>query len=213
MTQPAPTLADALREQIIAGGFEPGARLSEAALATQMGVSRNTLREAFRVLAQHGLVEHVPNRGVSVASPGTADVIDIYRARRLIECGVLRAASPLHPSVASMRLAVERGESAVEAGDWATVGTANMAFHRALIALSDSPRLERSHGQLAAELRLAFLAIDDPESLHRPFVARNRIVLEALTAEGPEAAAAALERYLVDSERLVLGAYSRMGRT
>lgn len=213
MTEPAPTLADSLREQIIAGGFAPGARLSEAALAAQLSVSRNTLREAFRVLAQHGLVEHVPNRGVSVASPTTADVVDIYRARRLIECGVLRTASPLHPSVAGMRSALERGEAAVEAGDWAAVGTANMAFHRALIALSDSPRLERSHGQLAAELRLAFLAIDDPESLHRPFVARNRTVLDALTGEGPEAAADALERYLVDSERLVLGAYSRMGRS
>lgn len=213
MLQPAPSLADVLREQIIAGDFEPGARLSEAALAAQLGVSRNTLREAFRVLAQHGLVEHVPHRGVSVASPTTADVIDIYRARRLIECGVLRAASPLHPSVAAMRLALERGESAVEAGDWATVGTANMAFHRALIALSDSPRLERSHGQLAAELRLAFLAIDDPESLHRPFVVRNRGVLDALTGVGPDAAADALERYLIDSERLVLGAYSRMGRS
>lgn len=213
MTEPAPTLADTLREQIIAGGFAPGARLSEAALAAQLSVSRNTLREAFRVLAQHGLVEHVPNRGVSVASPTTADVVDIYRARRLIECGVLRTASPLHPSVAAMRSALERGEAAVEAGDWAAVGTANMAFHRALIALSDSPRLERSHGQLAAELRLAFLAIDDPESLHRPFVARNRTVLDALTAHGADAAADALERYLVDSERLVLGAYSRMGRS
>ncbi|MFA4841439.1 MAG: GntR family transcriptional regulator [Agrococcus sp.] len=213
MTESATTLADTLREQIIAGGFAPGTRLSEAALAARLGVSRNTLREAFRVLAQHRLVEHVPNRGVSVVSPTTADVVDIYRARRLIECGVLRSASPLHPAVAAMRLALERAEAAVEADDWAAVGTANMGFHRALIALSDSPRLERAHGQLAAELRLAFLAIDDPESLHRPFVLRNRAVLDALTGEGPDAAADALERYLVDSERLVLGAYSRMGRS
>ncbi|MGM1030512.1 MAG: GntR family transcriptional regulator [Actinomycetota bacterium] len=212
MTEPAPTLADALREQIIAGDFAPGARLSETALAARLEVSRNTLREAFRVLAQHGLVEHVPNRGVSVVSPDTADVVDIYRARRLIECGVLRGASPLHPGVAVMRQALERAEAAGAADDWAAVGTANMAFHRALVALSDSPRLERSHGQLTAELRLAFLAIDDPESLHRPFVARNRAVLEALVGDGPGAAADELERYLVDSERHVLGAYSRMGR-
>lgn len=212
MTEPAPTVADVLREQIIAGDFAPGARLSETALAARLEVSRNTLREAFRVLAQHGLVEHVPHRGVSVVSPGTADVVDIYRARRLIECGVLRSASPLHPGVALMRQALERAEAAAASDDWATVGTANMAFHGALVALSDSPRLERSHAQLAAELRLAFLGIDDPESLHRPFVARNRAVLEALVADGPDAAADELERYLVESERRVLGAYSRMGR-
>lgn len=206
------TLADALRTQIIEGAFAPGERLSEAALAERLDVSRNTLREAFRVLAQVGLIEHVPHRGVSVASPSTSDVIDIYRARRQIECGVLREASPLHPGVAAMRSALERAEAALEAADWVGVGSANMAFHGALVSLADSPRLSRAHDQLAAELRLAFLAIDDPEALHRPFVSKNRAVLEALADAGPEAAAAELERYLIASERRVLGAYSRLGR-
>ncbi|WAC65881.1 GntR family transcriptional regulator [Agrococcus sp. SL85] len=206
------SLAGILRRQIIAGEYAPGERLSEAALAARLDVSRNTLREAFRVLAQHGLVEHVPNRGVSVASPTTADVVDIYRARRQIECGVLREASPLHPAVAAMREAVEAAQAAREAGDWSVVGTANMAFHRALVSLSDSPRLERAHEQLAAELRLAFLAIDDFESLHRPFVLRNRAVLDALVDAGAEPAARELERYLTESERRVLGAYARLGR-
>lgn len=212
MSDHGPTLADTLREQIIQGAFAPGERLSEASLADRLDVSRNTLREAFRVLAQHGLVEHVPHRGVSVASPTTADVIDIYRARRLIEGGVLREASALHPGVTAMRAALERAEDALGRADWTVVGSANMAFHAALVSLADSPRLTRAHDQLAAELRLAFLAIDDPESLHRPFVAKNRTVLEALTDEGPARSAEELERYLVDSERRVLGAYSRMGR-
>lgn len=212
MSDHSTTLADVLREQIIQGAFAPGERLSEAALSARLDVSRNTLREAFRVLAQHGLVEHVPNRGVSVASPATADVIDIYRTRRLIEGGVLRDASALHPGVAVMRAAVERAEDALVQAAWPAVGSANMAFHAALVSLADSRRLTRAHDQLAAELRLVFLAIDDPESLHRPFVAKNRAVLEALTGDGPERAADELERYLVDSERRVLGAYSRMGR-
>jgi DNA-binding GntR family transcriptional regulator len=212
MADHAPTLAAALREQIIDGAFEPGERLSEVALAERLAVSRNTLREAFRVLSEQGLVEHVPHRGVSVASPTTADVIDIYRARRQLECGVLREAAPLHPGVAAMRDAVERAEEALTAGDWVTVGTANMAFHGALVSLADSPRLSRAFDQLAAELRLAFLAIDDPQSLHAPFVEQNRRVLGVLVDEGAERAAVELERYLVASERRVLGAYARMGR-
>ncbi|GEK81591.1 GntR family transcriptional regulator [Agrococcus baldri] len=206
------TLADALRTQIIDGAFAPGERLSEAALAERLDVSRNTLREAFRVLAQVGLVEHVPHRGVSVASPRTADVVDIYRARRQIECGVLREASALHPGVAGMRAALEQAEAALADADWAGVGSANMRFHAALVSLADSPRLSRAHEQLAAELRLAFLAIDDPEALHRPFVEKNRAVLVALEGDGPAAAAEELERYLIDSERRVLGAFSRLGR-
>lgn len=211
-TEQGTSLADALRTQIIDGAFAPGERLSETALAERLEVSRNTLREAFRVLAQLGLVEHVPNRGVSVASPATADVVDIYRSRRLIECGAMREASALHPAVARMRDALERAQAALEAQDWASVGSANMAFHSALVSLADSPRISRAHDQLAAELRLAFLAIGDPEALHRPFVEKNRAVLEALEEDGATAAAEELERYLIASERQVLGAFSRMGR-
>ena len=90
-------LADALRQQIIDGAFAPGSRLSESALAEHFGVARNTLREAFRALSEQGLLEHVPHRGVSVASPSIADVIDIYRARRVIECtALLHSLSLIH---------------------------------------------------------------------------------------------------------------------
>ena len=87
-----------------------------------------------------------------------------------------------------------------------------MAFHDAIVALADSPRLERLFRDIAAELRLAFLEIDNPEALHAPFVTRNRSLLEAFVGEGPDVAADELERYLTESERQVLGAYARMAR-
>ncbi|MBT2484456.1 MULTISPECIES: GntR family transcriptional regulator [unclassified Microbacterium] len=210
-------LADVLRQRIIDGDFAPGSRLSEAALAEQFDVSRNTLREAFRVLAEQGLVEHIPHRGVSVASPSIADVVDIYRARRVIECAALRQSEPEHPAVQRMRAAVEAAEASSSGaagrddGAWRGVGSANMAFHVALVDLADSPRLARTYRNVAAELRLAFLTIDDPRSLHEPFVRRNRAVLTAFVEHGPDAGADELERYLVQSERAVLGAFSRMG--
>jgi DNA-binding GntR family transcriptional regulator len=212
MPAPQPTLADALRERIILGEFAPGTRLSEATLAELLGVSRNTLREAFRVLSEQGLIEHVPHRGVSVASPTVADVVDIYRARRYIEPAALAAGSPLHPAAADMAAAVERSEAALEARDWGAVGTANMAFHGAVVALADSPRLGRLYRDIAAELRLAFLEIDSPEALHAPFVSRNRALLATFLERGGPAAAHELHDYLVHSEQTVLGAFTRQRR-
>lgn len=209
MTEPGATLAETLRRQIILGTYSPGQKLSESRLAEEFQVSRNTLREAFRVLSEQGLVAHVRHRGVTVSSPTIADVVDIYRTRRIIECGVLSAASPLHPGVAKMESAIERAESARARGDWGEVGSANMNFHDALVSLGDSARLSRVHGQLAAEMRLVFLAIDDAEALHSPFVARNRAILERLKNEGPETATAELEGYLIASERAVLGVFTR----
>lgn len=204
-------LADELRQHIIAGEFAPGSRLSESALAERFDVSRNTLREAFRVLSEQGLVEHIPHRGVSVASPTIADVVDIYRVRRVIECTALRESEPEHPAVQRMRQALAEAEEHLPAEDWQRVGSANMAFHLAIVDLADSPRLARTYSDVAAELRLAFLKIDDPRSLHEPFVRKNRAVLTALVERGPQAAADELERYLIASERSVLGAFARMG--
>lgn len=205
-------LVGLLRERIIEGDFAPGSRLSESGLAEQMDVSRNTLREAFRVLAEQGLIEHVPHRGVSVASPGIADVVDIYRARRVIECTTLRNAEPEHPAVQLMKDSLADAEKHLPDEDWLRVGSANMAFHDAIVALADSPRLARTYRDVAAELRLVFLEIDDPRALHEPFVRRNRGVLNTLLDQGPTPAADELERYLLASERTVLGAFTRMGR-
>lgn len=205
-------LADELRQSIIDGEFAPGSKLSESMLAERFEVSRNTVREAYRVLAEQGLVEHTPHRGVSVAAPTIADVVDIYRARRTIECTTLRECEPQHPAVERMKEALAEAERLLPEKEWRHVGSANMAFHVAIIDLADSPRLARTYRNLAAELRLVFLEIDDPRALHEPFVRKNRVVLEALLNDGPDAAAKALEEYLIQSERLVLGAFARMGK-
>lgn len=206
------SLVNRLTDRLIAGELRPGTRLSETALAKEFDVSRNTLREAFRVLGEQGLVDHIPNRGVSVASPSTADVIDIYRVRRTIECTVLAHAPRNHPNAARMLRSIEEAKSAAEAGDWLQVGTANMEFHNGLVALSDSVRLMRSFGHVLAELRLAFLKVELLDFLHEPFVGRNAEVYDAYVSESPRAAAALLESYLGDSERQVLGAYARAGQ-
>ena len=206
------SLINQLTDRLIAGELRPGARLSEAALAKEFDVSRNTLREAFRVLGEQGLVNHIPHRGVSVASPSTADVIDIYRARRHIECSVLRNAPKNHPHAERMRSAIEVAEVAADNDDWLQVGTANMAFHNALVSLSDSSRLMRSFENVLAELRLAFLKVEVLDFLHAPFVSRNQEVLDAYRNDSPAAAATMLGNYLGDSERQVLGAYARAGQ-
>lgn len=202
-------LAEQLRDRIIAGELLPGQRLSENALATELAVSRNTLREAFRLLTKDGLLRHEPNRGVFVITPDHAAVIDIYRVRRLVECRALAGAEPRHPAIARMRAAVERAEAGHEAGDWLAVGSANMAFHAAIVDLADSARLAAFYAQVAAELRLAFGLLDTPEALHAPFIDGNRAILEALEAGRPADAADLLDAYLGRAERIILGALSR----
>ncbi|MES2530780.1 MAG: GntR family transcriptional regulator [Pseudomonadota bacterium] len=202
-------MAETLRQKITQGEFTPGQRLSEQTLSDNLGISRNTLREVFRMLTKEGLVKHAPNRGVFVAIPSIASIIDIYRVRRLIECQALAQAYPRHPAKKKMREAVEISLRCRASGDWLEVGTANMAFHMAVVELADSERLNLLFNSVLAELRLAFGLLQDPEFLHAPYVDMNEKILQLAEAGEFALAAAAMNDYLVHSERIVLAVYAR----
>ncbi|MCD5994240.1 GntR family transcriptional regulator [Pseudomonas sp. CDFA 602] len=198
-----------IRRMLVEGELVPGQRLSEAALAESLDISRNTLREAFRVLTREGLLKHEPNRGVTVAEPDMSSIIDIYRVRRFIECKAIAQGYPQHPGTLHMREAVDSGVQAREAQDWIAVGTANMIFHRSIVELADSPRLVVFYGQISAELRLAFGLLNDPQFLHLPFLDMNASILRCVEEGRSNDATQMLESYLVQSERTLLAAYER----
>lgn len=198
-----------LRSMIIDGALAPGQQLHEAALAQSLGVSRNSLREAYRIGIHDGLLERHNHRGVFVRVPSLASLLDIYRVRRMIEEQAVRHAVPRHPALGAVREAVAAAQEHRRAGRWRQVGSMNMAFHAGLVALADSERLDQWFARLAAELRLAFRTIADAEYLHAPFVDANASIA-ALLAEGRMAEAAdALDAYFTRSERTLVAAYAR----
>lgn len=204
--------ADRLRARLISGELRPGERLSEARLAGELDVSRNTLREVFRLLTREGLLTHLPNRGMSVAVPSMATILDIYRIRRLIEIPALAQAWPRHAAVGRMADAVTSAMAARDRDDWRAVGSANMEFHAAIVDLTDSPRLAGFFAQITAELRLAFGLMDAPEQLHAPFIEANRQIVALLQQDQPQAASEKLATYLDQSERVVMSAFARIDK-
>lgn len=204
----AERVARILRERITDGTLQPGSRLPEDALGTALGVSRNTLREAFRLLIHEHLVVAELNRGAFVRRLTSEDVVDLYRVRRLVECAAVRAFARTEAKTPDdLRRAVEEGELAAEEDRWLDVVTANMHFHQAVVALAGSSRLDEYMRQVSAELRLAFHVMQNPRTFHEPYLGRNREILEQLEAGDLLTAADLLERYLRDAERQVVAGY------
>src|SRR5690349_6792985 len=208
-TSTAERVSDILRSRIAEGYFPPGTRLAEDSIGGALGVSRNTLREAFRLLTHERLLVHELNRGVFVRVLAVGDVDDIYRTRRLVECAVVRGLGQPPFPVEALAAAVAEGEAAARADDWAGVSTANIHFHRELVALAGSARTDELMRGVLAELRLAFHIVDDPRALHEPYLARNRQILQALQAGDRPAAEKLLEVYLDDSLDRVVEVYRR----
>ncbi len=208
----AEQVAAEMRGMLIAGVYGPGEKLSEQQVAQRFDISRNTLREVFRLLTSQGLLAHIPNRGVFVAAPDEAAVLDIYRVRGVIQTGAVRAATRSHPALARMAALTEKAAAARDRGDWAEVGTLNMEFHRAMVGLCDSPRLSTCFDLVLAELRLIFGQLGDDGHLHEAYVAMNASLIRTLQAGDLDRAEAELELYLLKSERSVLTALQRRGR-
>lgn len=202
----AARVADVLRDHVTDGQLLPGTRLSEEDIGDALGVSRNTLREAFRLLTHERLLVHAFNRGVFVRTLSADDIRDLYRFRRILETATVRAADLSATTLASVRSAVEEGERAAADGDWAGVGTANMRFHQALVGLAHSARADETMRQVLAELRLVFHVMDDPRTFHQPYLADNREILTLLEQGRNDQAGAALASYLDVAEKQLLDA-------
>jgi len=210
-TSTAERLADILRARITEGFFEPGSRLSEEAIGGALGVSRNTLREAFRLLTHEKLLVHELNRGVFVRRLSVEDVTDLYKVRKLVQCAVLREiTAPPGEKLNAVEAAVVDGEAARERQAWRELGTANIHFHQALITLAGSPRVDELVRGLLAELRLVFHVMADPQPFHEPYLERNREILETLKTGDGQAAERLLAAYLDDAEKQLVDAYRKV---
>jgi DNA-binding GntR family transcriptional regulator len=150
-------VADALRQAILSGHVLPGTPLREATLAAELGVSRNTIREAARILGSEGLVRHQMNRGIVVADITGQDVGDIYTARAALEMAGLEALMTHRDPAVYRKLAdlADQIELAFGRGDITDVLDGDRLFHATLVAATGSPRLQRFHAQLQQEQRLA----------------------------------------------------------
>ncbi|MCJ8504572.1 GntR family transcriptional regulator [Kocuria flava] len=205
-----PWAAAVLRGTITAGRLLPGTRLSEAQVSRVLGISRNTLREAFAALADENLLTRLPHRGVSVARPGPEDVREMYRVRLALETSALRWTEP--GPAPQLHAAVAAGRAARERGDVAATADANQRFHRAVVALAGSSRQDELMDRILAEMRLVFLGMREDPSFHMPFVERNDRITALFEAGRSQEAAAEMAAYLAAGRDRVLAALGAPAR-
>ncbi|MDQ0661608.1 DNA-binding GntR family transcriptional regulator [Arthrobacter ulcerisalmonis] len=198
-------IASVLRSRIAAGELTPGSKLSEQALSTSLGVSRNTLRQAFTILAGESMVTRIPNRGVFVASPGAEEVREIYRIRRTIEPAAVLWGGLSPKILEDMETIVQRAQDARNAGSVTDMADANQALHRAVVGLTGSATLQELMDRVLAEMRLVFHAMASAPDFHSHYVERNVELVKRLRAGEREEAAAGLRIYLDAAEAELLG--------
>ena len=183
----AEQVAEMLREMILSGELQQSGALREVALAQRVGVSRNTMREAIRVLAREGLVTHHLHRGALVTRLTASDVEDLFRVRRTVELAAVAAAGrATDDRLEGLGEAVDQMAAATHGGDWGAVIDADQLVHERLVALLDSRRLTRFFDGIQAELRLCMSIIDRQQLEHDELVNEHRRLYELLRSRRTE---------------------------
>ncbi len=191
--------ADAIRQAIIAGDLQPGQRLREVALASDLGVSRPTLREALRTLVQEGLCEQEAHRGFAVARLDAAAIRDLTETRLVLD---RMAVDGIWASVRGIEAVEEAWSAYIDAGDDAGDDAvahhlAHLTLHRALWQASGNSMLMRLWP--VAESMSTLVLAQDQVMRQDPGRARavHEHIIEAIRSRDPRA----LERALAEHTR------------
>lgn len=186
---------DRLRNAIREGGLRPGQRVTEAELATRLGISRTPVRHALTRLETEGLLSHEPRRGLVVSRPDHLQVIELYAMREVLEATAARFAAQ-HASeseITALARLVDEEASGTQAP--ATLSAINLRLHTLLHRAAHNRYLLRSLAQLTDAMALLPTMLGDPARA-RQSQEEHLAILEALRRRDAEAAEAAMRRHL-----------------
>lgn len=143
-----------LRRLILEGKLAQGERLVETDLATQLGVSRATLREALRHLEVEGLVQTQPWRGTYVSRLSQKDADEICIARALVEGYAVRVAVQhlTEEDLAELQGIVDAMREIGPRRDVYAMAELDASFHRLICARAENKRLSDMHRSLDSQI-------------------------------------------------------------
>lgn len=133
-----------LREGVLSGQFEPGARMHQEQLSSMLNISRTPIREALGMLANQGLLVYEPNRGYSVRRFSAEEIGAAFEVRARLEalaCALCAQKGLAANQIEALEACVALGDAILAKGvldpaDLAPYRQMNVEFHETIIAQS-----------------------------------------------------------------------------
>ena len=180
---------DWLHRRVLRGELLPGARLSETEIATEIGISRQPVREAFIRLGSDGLAEIRPQRGTYISKISMSAVLSARLIREAVEADLARLSANLRPLAAlgAMRAEIALQQQADSAGNVDDFIESDDRFHR-LLAIGSGHEavwndLERLKSQMNRLRHMSMRAFDRVLT-----IAQHQEILDAIQRGDADAA-------------------------
>jgi DNA-binding GntR family transcriptional regulator len=195
-----------LRELIVSGEITPGTRIVEADFASQLGVSRGSLREALRILETERLLESFPGRGSFVVQTSKRDIQELYSLRCILEEEAMRLAinNGTENDFDRLQLTVESMLKAAKEQRQREVMELDYRFHCQIWEIADHILLMKVLESITIQMRM-YLAVQTQlyEDLAEG-VLDHQLILQALRNSEKETAVQLLKNHLELAAQVVL---------
>ncbi|WP_214411444.1 FadR/GntR family transcriptional regulator [Sphaerisporangium fuscum] len=203
---------DQLKEQITSGSWQLHAKIpTETVLAEQLGVGRNTVREAVRALTHAGLLECRQGDGTYVRATSelsgamarrlrTAEHLEILEVRRALEVEAAKLAAVRRTAgdIELIEAALLRREQAWAEAEVEAFVEADLAFHVAVVEATHNRVLIELYKDFSAALRASIAAAGAPlENGHIPHDAIARAIASGDAAAAERAGHACMEHIAI----------------
>ncbi|WP_029004905.1 GntR family transcriptional regulator [Azorhizobium doebereinerae] len=198
-----------LKEELLNGGYAPGAKLAIDALAQNFEVSASAVREVLSRLTSERLVDAMPQRGFSVAPVSRHDLIDLTEVRIDIEARCLRRSIALGDFDWEARILatwhrLSRTGATPEGRahpDWPRL---HAQFHDDLVSACDSLWWLRLRDQLYVQAERYRRMLLPRVRFERDIEIEHREIMNLVLARNADAACEALSAHLQLTTRLLL---------
>jgi len=191
-------VVEILRSAIIMGSYEPGERLIEATLSTELGTSRGPVREALRQLENEGLVMSFPYRGAVVLGVSDEEVQQVLIPIRLTleRYSFARALDRMtDDDFAELGKQIWLMEQAGKANDLLKLVEADLCFHEIVMTASGQLHTMQIWRTIWPRIRAYFYRYERSRSFEETVI-EHRALLAALQTRDPEIVLAQLERHI-----------------
>jgi len=183
---------DIIRDAIISGELEPGTALAQLELATRLGVSRQPVSHALKLLKAEGLVVDRGRKGQMVAPVDAQRLLELYQVRGSLDRLAARLAAarvPQDPAVCDQLMQlVERGCTAAEESDKPELVSSDMAFHRLLHDASGNAEIATITDPLWPHLLRSMHTVLADRNYWKRVWSEHRDIASAVIAGDPERA-------------------------
>lgn len=200
--------ANALRELILDGKLEPGARLREHDYAERLGIARHSFRAATQILISEGLLKREPHRGVEVAVLAADDVADIFKLREALEIEAVRIVTKAGVVPAEAQRAVSEMSALADDAPWRDVVWPDQRFHRAIIDATNSPRLARAYQGLQSEIVLCLAQLRPVYDAPAEVAAEHEELLEPIISGNVDKAEKLFRAHLREAADNLIGLHA-----